>query len=93
MQDGTLLKNVELFVQKMGCGWLHIDPFSPDLAPQDFFLFGHVQNRLEEIVFQPQEELLAGIREVLDEILVEALERVLQHWMKGFEWIFSEQWC
>jgi transposase len=43
-------------------------PSSPDLTPSDFFLFKHVKNRLQGIVFQSQEELLAEIREVLDEI-------------------------
>jgi hypothetical protein len=31
--------------------------------------------------------LLAGIREVLDEIPAETLERVFEHWMERLEWV------
>jgi hypothetical protein len=51
----------------------------------DFVLFGHVKNRLQGIVFQSETEFLAGIREVLDEIPVETLQRVFKHWMERFE--------
>jgi hypothetical protein len=52
-----------------------------------FFLFEHVKNRLNGIVFQSREELLAGIREVLDKISVEILERIFNHWMERLEWV------
>jgi hypothetical protein len=51
MQGRKLLKKVELFVEKMGV-LLHIHPPFADLAPSDFFLFGHVTNRLHGIIFQ-----------------------------------------
>jgi hypothetical protein len=54
-------------------------PDSPNLAPSDSFLFGHVKNRFQGIVFQSQEELLAGTREVLDESPVEMLEGDFEH--------------
>jgi hypothetical protein len=53
----------------------------------DFFLFGHVKNRLQGIVFQSETEFLVGIKEVLDEIPVETLQRIFEHWMERFEWV------
>jgi transposase len=41
-------------------------PYSPDLAPSDFFLFGYVKERLEGMVFPSYEELLNTIGEVVD---------------------------
>jgi transposase len=41
-------------------------PYSPDLAPSDFFLFGYVKERLKGIVFPSYEELLDAIGEVVD---------------------------
>jgi transposase len=41
-------------------------PYSPDLAPSDFFLFGYVKERLKGIVFLSYEELLDAIGEVVD---------------------------
>jgi hypothetical protein len=65
MQELTLLKNVELFVKKKDFGAPH-PHYSPDLAPSDFFLFGYVKERLKGMVFLSYEELLDGIREVVD---------------------------
>jgi transposase len=60
-------------------------PYSPDLAPSDFFLFGYVKNRLQGIVFASREELLAGISQVLDDIPPEALPRVFEHWIERLQ--------
>jgi histone-lysine N-methyltransferase SETMAR len=62
-------------------------PYSLDLAPSDFFLFGYVKDRLQGIVFVSGEELLAGIREVLGQIPLETLACVLEHWMERLEWV------
>jgi hypothetical protein len=60
-------------------------PYSPDLAPSDFFFFGYVQDRLQGSVFASREEVLAGISEVLDEISPESLPRVFEHWIEPLE--------
>jgi transposase len=41
-------------------------PYSPDLAPSDFFLFGYVKERLKGMVFPSYEELRDAIGEVVD---------------------------
>jgi histone-lysine N-methyltransferase SETMAR len=40
-------------------------PYSPDLAPSDFFLFGYIKERLKGMVIPSCEELLEAIGEVL----------------------------
>jgi transposase len=40
-------------------------PYSSDLAPSDFFLFGYVEERLKGMVFPSYEELLGAIGEVV----------------------------
>jgi hypothetical protein len=62
-------------------------PSSPDLPPWEFFLDEDVNSPLQGIVFQSQEVLLAGIKEVLDEIPGENLECVFEHWMERLEWV------
>jgi histone-lysine N-methyltransferase SETMAR len=62
-------------------------PYSPDLAPSDFFLFDYVKDRLQRIGFASREELLAAITEVLDEIPPETLPRVFEHWIERLEWV------
>jgi hypothetical protein len=62
-------------------------PYSPDLAPSDFYLFGYVKDRLQAMVFASRGELLAGIGGVLDEIPPETLPRVFKHWIERLEWV------
>jgi histone-lysine N-methyltransferase SETMAR len=39
------------FAKKMDCGSLPHPPYSPNLAPSDFFLFGYVKEPLKGMVF------------------------------------------
>jgi transposase len=54
-------------------------PYSPDLAPSDFFLFGHIKHRLQEIAFPLREEFLAAFPEVGGAIPRPTLEDVFRH--------------
>jgi transposase len=40
-------------------------PYSPDLVPSDFFLFGHIKRCLQGIPFPSPKELLATIHEIV----------------------------
>jgi histone-lysine N-methyltransferase SETMAR len=62
-------------------------PYSSDLAPSDFFLFGYVKGRLKEMVFPSYEELLDAISEVVTDIESESLTSVFEHWMERLEWV------
>jgi histone-lysine N-methyltransferase SETMAR len=46
--------------------WLAVHPpYSPDLAPSAFFLFGHVKHRLEEMAFPSHEASFAPLYEMV----------------------------
>jgi hypothetical protein len=62
-------------------------PYSLDHAPSDFFLFGHVKERLKVMVFPSHEELLDAICEVVTGIESETLTAVFEHWMERVEWV------
>jgi hypothetical protein len=62
-------------------------PYSPDLAPSDFFLFGYVKERLKGMAFPSCEELLDAIGEVVTGIDSETLTTVFEHWMERLEWV------
>jgi histone-lysine N-methyltransferase SETMAR len=40
-------------------------PYSPDLAPSDFFLFGHIKHCLHGVTFPSREEFLAAIHGIV----------------------------
>jgi histone-lysine N-methyltransferase SETMAR len=56
-------------------------PFSPDLTPSDFYLFGELKTTLMVSVFENEQELLDGIMAVLDGITRDELESVFEKWM------------
>jgi histone-lysine N-methyltransferase SETMAR len=61
-------------------------PYSPDLAPSDFFLCGYVKERLKVMIFQSYEELLNAIGEMVTNIESETLTAVFEHRTERLEW-------
>jgi hypothetical protein len=55
-------------------------PYSPDLAPCDFFPFGYLKQHLEGQHFTREDQMIAAVREVFDEILLQALQNVMDNW-------------
>jgi hypothetical protein len=62
-------------------------PYSPDLAPCDFFLFGYVKNCLQGASFQSREELFTAIAETVTAIPGDTLHSVFENWMERLEWV------
>jgi histone-lysine N-methyltransferase SETMAR len=56
-------------------------PYSPDLAPTDFFLFGDVTRKLIGYHAESPSELLIRIRDILSDIPREPLNAVFLEWM------------
>jgi histone-lysine N-methyltransferase SETMAR len=54
-------------------------PYSPDLAPSDFLLFGYVKELLKGMVFPSYEELFDAIDEVVTGIESKTLTAVFEH--------------
>jgi hypothetical protein len=72
MRGSTPCKNIGISVEKMVCGSSLIYPAPPhDLAPSDFFLFGHIIKCLARTTFASRDELFEGIRIVMMEIPME----------------------
>jgi len=57
-------------------------PYSPDLAPSDFYLFGTIKDRLRSIQGHTAEELFQNVEEILNAISGEEIERVFLDWME-----------
>jgi hypothetical protein len=52
-------------------------PFSPDLAPSDFYLFDKVKAVLMEATFEDEDQVFQGVMNVLQRIPRDKLEAVL----------------
>ncbi len=57
-------------------------PYSPDIAPSDFYLFGYIKEKLKGIVFDSPQELFDRISEILGEISKDTLKKVFLNWRK-----------
>jgi hypothetical protein len=60
-------------------------PYSPDLAPSDFFLLDYVKKCLKGTALPSYEELLDAIGEVVTGIESETFTAVFEHWMERLE--------
>jgi hypothetical protein len=56
-------------------------PYSPNLAPSDFFLFGYVKRKLMRYRAESESELLVRIGLILAEIPGDVLNAVFLEWM------------
>jgi histone-lysine N-methyltransferase SETMAR len=60
-------------------------PYSLDLAPSDFYLFGFLKDRLKGSVYDEPDGLLGPVAALLEDVERTTLERVFRHWMKKLQ--------
>jgi hypothetical protein len=56
-------------------------PYSPDLAPSDFYLFGYVKRCLMDLSFEDADQLLAAVEGILEAIEKVTLQAVFLEWI------------
>jgi transposase len=73
------------FCEENGLPLVPHPPYSSDLAPSDFVLFGYVKEYLKWMVFPSYEELFDAICEMVIGIESETLTAAFEHWMERLE--------
>lgn len=73
---------VDAFLQDNGLTRLQHPPYSPDLAPSDFFLFGFLKMQMEGKNFESDEELFDAASNVLRCIPNTTLRDVYHEWIQ-----------
>jgi hypothetical protein len=64
-------------------------PYSPDLAPSDFWLFGHVKTSLVGKTLDAPEDLLGAVTEFSEEIQPSRREIAFSHWIGSVRWVLK----
>ena len=64
-------------------------PYSPDIAPSDFFLFGYVKKLLEGTRFESPQVLYSAIVEILSEISPDILNSVFLKWEEKLQGVIG----
>jgi hypothetical protein len=71
--------------KELGFTRLSQSPYSPDLAPCDFFLFGYLKTaELQGINFRSQNWVISAVTAILNEIPVRTLSRVFDHGSRDY---------
>jgi histone-lysine N-methyltransferase SETMAR len=79
----------EQFIAKNHISRVPQPAYSPDLAPSDFWLFGHLKNSLAGRMFDDPEELLHDITSFLEEVQSSELHIVFSHWVERVTWVLE----
>jgi histone-lysine N-methyltransferase SETMAR len=82
-------KVTEQFVSQNHISRVAQPAYSPDLAPSDFWLFGHLKTSLAGRMFDEPGELLDGIRSFLEEVRPSELQIVFSHWVERVRWVLG----
>jgi histone-lysine N-methyltransferase SETMAR len=69
-------------IRRMGINQVPQPPYSPDLAPCDFFLFGYLKNRLEGQQFLNEEAVVDAVTAILETIPIELFSRAMEEWVR-----------
>jgi histone-lysine N-methyltransferase SETMAR len=67
-----------------GCSIKH-PPYSPDLAPSDFFLFGHLKRLLQGKVLNDEQQLKIAVENAFRSISKELKMKVYNEWIRRLE--------
>jgi hypothetical protein len=57
-------------------------PYSPDLAPSDFYLFPTVKERLEGIQLADEDQFFESLQEILNGLDHEELNAIFRAWVR-----------
>jgi hypothetical protein len=83
--DNAPVHNSKSVKEKMilsGFTWIKHPPYSPYLAPYDFFLFGYIKEKLKDTGFSDVEKLYVAIQGIMTAIPGDPLLSVFFQWVK-----------
>jgi transposase len=66
-------------------------PYTPDLAPPDFWRFGNLKGSLAGQTFDDPEELFDAIIDFLEAVPRQTLIDVFQAWINRIEWVLQHK--
>lgn len=77
--------------EELGLKRLPHPPYSPDIAPSDFFLFGYLKKQLEGYLFESHEELFEKVCEILHSIPMYFFVEAYLEWISRLSFVFEHE--
>jgi len=75
--------------EELGFEMLPHPPYSPDLAPSDFFLFGYIKTMLKNKYFESVKTLMNEIALILGNIQQELIIKAMEEWVERLKTVIS----
>ena len=66
-------------------------PFSPDIAPCDFALFGSIKESFDDIVFETEEELLEAVHDFFETKWQDYFISIFKAWEKRLRLVIKNE--
>lgn len=91
--DNARPHNAKMSEQKMK--ELHIErlphpPYSPDISPNDFFLYGYVKNKLKGRSFQSRDSLVNAVVDIIQKIDKDVWISVYNEWIRRLKEVIDK---
>jgi transposase len=67
-------------IEELGFILVPQPPYSPDIAPCDYFMLGYVKQHLEGKHFTREDQVIAAVKEVFDKIPLQVFQNVMDDW-------------
>jgi hypothetical protein len=68
-------------IEELGFVLVAQPPYSPDLAPCDFFLIGYLKQHLEGKHFTWEDYVIGSVMDVFDKIQLRTFQNVMDNWL------------
>ena len=83
VHNSTPVKN---YLTKMGIKTVPQPPYSPDLAPCDFWLFPKLKEKLRASRYETIEEMKEAVMKVIDTLTQEDFDGAFQKLLERYKW-------
>lgn len=82
---------VDEYLDKLGMRRLVHPPYSPDLAPSDFYLFGYLKMALEGCFFKNERELFSEVTRILNSIPTSNFKNAYDDWLRRLQLVIDRE--
>jgi hypothetical protein len=92
--DNSMCHNARMVTEELGRLKLHRvphPPYSPDLSPSDFWLFGMLKDRIKDRLFRAIEEIITAVHRVWSEVTLDDLQSVFFNWMERLGYVIDHE--
>jgi transposase len=82
-------KDIKIFLQQQGVMLMPHPPYSPDLAPSDFWLFGYLKQQLD--TYSDSESFKKAVTKIIHDISRDEFRKTFNKWIERMQLCISNK--